>query len=207
MELFLPTIEQMGFLLLFIAVGFVLVKIKFLSSNSMGVLSKLENSVFIPALILSTFIKNFTVENIKKDWLVIVFSLGMLAVVIPLSFLVAKLCAKKDDFLKKTYAYGLTFANFGFMGNAVVQAIFPEIFFEYLIFTIPLWTAIYGWGAPALLMDGGGKKGIKATLKRFCNPMLISTLIGIILGLTACPVPDFLTRALDSAGACMLTIF
>ena len=51
MELFLPTLTQMGFLLLFIIIGFLLVKVKFLPSSSTGVLAKLENSVFIPALV------------------------------------------------------------------------------------------------------------------------------------------------------------
>lgn len=192
----------MGFLFLFIAVGFILVKVKFLPSTASGILAKLENSIFIPALVLSTFTKNFTVENISKDWVVLVASIGLLVLVIPISILVSRLCTK-DEFLRKTYTYGLSFANFGFMGNAVVQAIFPEIFFEYLVFTLPLWCAIYGWGAPALLMDGGGEKGFKATVKRFCNPMLISAVIGIILGLTACPVPKFILNAFDSAGACM----
>lgn len=202
MELFLPTLEQMGFLFLFIAIGFILVKVKFLPSSASGVLAKLENSIFIPALVLSTFAKNFTVENISNDWVVLVASIGLLALVIPISFLVSRLCTK-DGFLRKTYTYGLTFANFGFMGNAVVQAIFPELFFEYLIFTLPLWCAIYAWGVPALLMDGGENRGFKATAKRFCNPMLICSLIGIILGLTACPVPKFIMNAFDSAGACM----
>lgn len=202
MELFLPTLTQMGFLLLFIIIGFLLVKVKFLPSSSTGVLAKLENSVFIPALVLSTFIKNFTVENLSKDWVVIVASIVVLAVVIPLSIIVSRLCTK-DGFLRKTFTYGLVFSNFGFVGNAVVSAIFPEIFFEYLIFTLPFWTAIYGWAVPALLMDGGGEKGVKATFKRFCNPMLISAFVGMILGITACPIPKFIMSALDSAGGCM----
>ena len=205
MELFLATLSQMGFLFLFVAIGFILVKVKFLPSNASGILAKLENSIFIPALVLSTFIKDFTVQNLSSDWIILVASVGLSIVVIPVSFLVSVLCTK-NGFLRKTFTYGLSFSNFGFMGNAVVQALFPEIFFEYLIFTFPFWIIIYAWGVPALLMNGDGKKGFKATLKRFCNPTLISALVGIILGLTRCPMPQFITDALKSAGDCMSPI-
>ena len=43
------------------------------------------------------------------------------------------------------------------MGNAVVMNLFPDIFFEYLIFTLPLWTLIYLWGVPRLLMADAEK--------------------------------------------------
>jgi predicted permease len=69
MELFLPTLEQMGFLFIFIAIGFILVKVKVLPSTASGILARLENSIFIPALVLSTFAKNFTVEiSLTTGW-------------------------------------------------------------------------------------------------------------------------------------------
>ena len=51
------------FLFGFIVIGYVLVKLKVLSEDSSAVLSKLENTVFIPALVMGTFIENFTVER------------------------------------------------------------------------------------------------------------------------------------------------
>ena len=103
----------------FIAIGFILSKTKVLPDNSSVVLSRLENFVFVPALVMGTFIKNFTTENISSLWKILLFSVILLALLLPFSFLFAKMFCK-DEFLKKIVIYGLEFSNFGFMGNAVV---------------------------------------------------------------------------------------
>jgi len=53
MSVFLTTLNQIAFLFGFIVIGFILVKIKVLPENSAAVLSKLENTIFIPALFVS----------------------------------------------------------------------------------------------------------------------------------------------------------
>ena len=63
MSVFLSTLNQMGFLLLLIAVGYILVKFGFMGDEGAKVLSKLENYIFIPALVLSTFMSGFTVKS------------------------------------------------------------------------------------------------------------------------------------------------
>ncbi len=81
----------------------------------------------------------------------------MFAVALPIAIIASKLITK-DKYHRNIYTYGLSFSNFGFMGNAVVKALFPEIFFEYLIFVMPLWIAIYMWGVPALLISDAEKQ-------------------------------------------------
>jgi predicted permease len=113
----------------------------------------------------------------------------------------------KDDFTRKIYVYGLCFSNYGFMGLAVVKALFPEVFMEYSIYLIPLWIAIYAWAVPALLIPAGHSgKGVKATLTRLANPMFVCMIIGIAVGVTG--LGDILedtvvTDVIDTAGACM----
>ena len=68
MGVFSSTLNQIAFLFGFIVIGYILVKIKALPANSSEVLSKLENNVFIPALVLGTFVSNFTVERINSAW-------------------------------------------------------------------------------------------------------------------------------------------
>ena len=120
-----------------------------------------------------------------------------------LAVLVAR-CCSKDPFIRNIYTYGLAFSNFGFMGNAVVSAVFPEMFLDYLIFTMPLWTMIYLWGVPCLLIPSGeGKQTLKSRLKAFANPMFVAMLIGIVIGLSGIRLPSFLTQVLDVTGGCM----
>ena len=150
MDLFLPTLNQMVFLFAFIVIGYLLAKFKVVPHGSAGILAKLENWLFIPALVMQTFIQNFTVQNLGITWKLFVFGFLIDLIVIPISILVSRLITK-DEYTRKIYIYGLCFSNFAFMGNAVVNAIFPDAFYEYIVFTLTLWIPIYLWGVPALL--------------------------------------------------------
>ena len=131
---FVPTLNQMGLLFLFIAVGYLLAKIKAIPENAAGVLSKLENYVLIPASILSTFIRKFTVESIGTAMTFFIGGFATILISIPIAMLVARICSK-DPYIRKIYTYGIAFSNFGFMGYAVVLGIFPDIavFFSELL--------------------------------------------------------------------------
>ena len=206
MEIFSSTLNQIAFLFGFIALGYILAKLKALPENAATVLSKLENNVFIPGLVLGTFIENFTVERISaaKTLLLVSIVAGLVAIVF--AILVSKLVTK-DTYIQKIYTYGLSFSNFGFMGNAVVSTLFPDIFFEYLIFTLPLWTFIYLWGVPRLLITDSSKTHtFKDNLRSFVNPMFICMVIGMIIGLAKIPVFDWMSKIIKISGDCMSPI-
>ena len=115
MELFAPILNQMLFLFTFIVIGFILARWKFIPEESPRVLSKLENILFIPALVMGTFINNCNPQVLASVWKLLVMSVAMLAVLIPLSFLAAKLCFKQK-FLRNIATYGVAFSNFAYMG-------------------------------------------------------------------------------------------
>ena len=48
----------------FILMGYAVAKVKVIPENSAVVLSKLENNLFVPALVLGTFVSNFTVKKL-----------------------------------------------------------------------------------------------------------------------------------------------
>lgn len=209
MDLFLATLNQMGFLFLLIFIGFILVKTKILPEGSAKVLSRLESYFFIPAMVLLKFMKEFTIERLSTSWLTIVISFAIAFVMIPIVLLVSKLLTKNVT-ERNAYIYGLCFSNFGFMGNAVVQTLFPSIMLEYVIFTIPLWTLIYVWGVPFILTereDGKGENKILTSLKALVNPMFIALVIGVILGLTGVYplLPDnfFAVKVVEAGDMCM----
>ena len=206
MSVFLSTLNQTSFLFSFIIIGYVLVKLKIVPENSASVLSKLENTIFIPALVMGTFIQNFTVERIKPalSLLGVSFVCGLVAIAFAIA--VSRVFSK-DKYIQRIYTYGLSFSNFGFMGNAVVSSLFPDIFFEYLLFTLPLWIFIYIWGVPRLLMtDSEKKQTFRDSLKSFVNPMFVGMLIGMIIGLFKIPLPKWLVSVIDVSGSCMSPI-
>ena len=203
MTVFIATLNQTAYLFLFIIAGFVLAKGKFVPDNAQSVLSKLENTLFIPALVLGTFIDNFTIQTITVAGKLLLGSVALAMIAIGLSLLCVRFLSK-DKYERNIYTYGLCFSNFGFMGNAVVSALFPDIFLEYLIFTLPLWMLIYLWGVPVLLMgDGTKKQTLAQRVKSLMNPMFIGMLLGILIGLMNLPVPQFVRSAVSTAGSCM----
>ncbi len=198
-------IDQMMFLFLLIGISYFLSKAKLIPDNSDKVLSKLENYLFIPALILGTFINNFRVDKLGSAVKLLLFSVLVEAIVLPIAIICSRLCSK-DSYIRKIFLYGLAFSNFGFMGNAIVTSVFPEIFMEYVIFTMVLYVIIYLWGVPCLLANESeylGNGGVLKSLKSFVNPMFICTLIGIVIGLSGIQMPKFVNSAVDSLGSCM----
>lgn len=195
----------MGFLFFLLITGYVLTKSKAMPQSSATILSKLENNVFIPGLVMGTLMSDFTVEKLSSAWQFLLGGIIVLAISIPVSILFSRMTVK-DSYTRNIYTYGLSFSNFGFMGNAVVNALFPSVFPSYLIFTLPFWIGIYMWGAPSLLIPKSAeKKGFFSRLRAVINPMFISMLIGMILGISGLAkyLPDFAVSAINSLGSCM----
>jgi len=81
------------------------------------------------------------------------------------------------------------------------------MFVDYLIFTMPLWTMIYLWGVPCLLIPSeDGKNTIKSRLKSFANPMFAALIVGIIIGLAGVSLPTQIMTVITTAGSCMSPI-
>ena len=222
MSLFLSALNQMGALGFYMMIGFVIAKLGIVDKQSTTLLSKLENVVFLPALILYTFIQNFTIFSLSQSWKLLLFSLVTELIIIPIAIFSAKLVSK-NEFIRRMYTYGLSFSNFGFMGNAVVQALFPAEFYQsYIIFTLPLWTIIYIWGVPSLLMEReegaqekSRKEKIAESFKCLINPMFVALLIGAVIGITGLGEVllslnggkgIFLTQVIKLCGDCMSPI-
>ena len=219
MNLFTPILSQMIYLFGLIIIGYVLYKLKAVPDNAMTTLSRLESTLFIPCLVLGTFIEGFTVDKLRISGTLFLLSTVIFFIVVPVAIFISKLVYKGDDYLQKIATYGLTFANFGYMGNAVMKAVFPEIFTEYQIFVMPLWIGIYAWAVPTLLIgtdkDDSGEKRITwekigKRLKPLVNPMFIAMIAGMILGLlnvvSYIPEESILNSVMDIinvSGSCM----
>ena len=206
MEILSTTLGQMVVLFLLILIGFLLAKLKAVPENTAVVLSKLENNLFVPALVMGTFVSNFTVEKLGIAWKLFFISFIICFIMMALAIIVAK-CCSKDEYIRNIYTYGLAFSNFGFMGNAVVSVVFPNMFVDYLIFTMPLWTMIYLWGVPCLLIPSRGEKQtIKSRLQSFANPMFVALIIGMFVGLAGVVLPKSVMTVITTAGNCMSPI-
>ena len=202
MELFFSTLNQTLYLFMFIIMGYVLCRFRIMPENSDSILAKLENYIFMPALVMGTFIDKFTVDNLQTTGKIFLDSTIAELAVIVIAYILSVMIIK-EKYMRNICIYGLSFSNFSFMGTAVVGALFPDIFFEYIVFTLPIWIIIYLWGVPALLIPNKGGSSLKDNLKKFINPMFIGMLIGMVIGITQIPLPDAVNSVISNCSNCM----
>lgn len=205
MTLFTASLGQMAVLFTLLLLGFALVRLKALPSSGAGVLARLQTLLLVPALVLGTFAEQFSPAKLgaasRLLGLGALSGLLMCLVAVGVSRL-----AVRAPFDRSVCTYGLAFSNFAFCGNAVVSAVFPDVFLEYLIFTLPLWAGIYMWAVPELFLSGGQKQTLRQRAKNLLNPMFIAMALGMAIGLTGLHLPGFLARTVSSLGSCMSPI-
>ena len=194
MEIFSATFGQTIYLFILILIGFLLAKWKLVPEGTARILAMLENMLFIPALMLKTFMDDFTVDRLGNSGILFLFSAALLCVVVPMAILISKLLTK-DSFTRNIFTYGLCFSNFGYVGISVVAAVFPAYAADYLIFVMPLYILIYVWGVPALLMNDE-KTTVKQKIRTLFNPMFVGVFLGMAIGITSSALPAFELPAL-----------
>ncbi|MBE6590027.1 MAG: hypothetical protein E7643_07590 [Ruminococcaceae bacterium] len=189
MAIFSATSGQTIYLFILILIGFLLTKWKLLPEGAAKILAKLENMLFIPALMLKTFMNDFTVDRLGDSGILFLFSAALLVVIVPMAVLISK-GFTKDAFTRNIFTYGLCFSNFGYVGISVVSAVFPMYAADYLVFVMPLYLLIYLWAVPALLMNEG-KTSLRQKLKSLVNPMFVGMLLGMVFGMVFSVLPSF----------------
>ena len=202
MDTFLATLNPMLVMFTCIIIGFVLKKAGVAPENTGTVLSKVENYVFMPAQVMVTFMNYCTVQSLVDNSRFVLYSLLCLAVSLLLGIPLGNLFSR-DGKNRGIYRYALVFANFGFLGNALIpQMLGEEYLYPYLLFTLPINTLAFTWGMGEMI-PGEGKK--ENPLKRLLNPVLVGLGIVAILGLSGIAklLPAFLTTALHNLSGCM----
>ena len=200
-DTFFATLTPMLVMFLCILTGFLLNKAKLTPDNTAAVLSKLENYVLVPALILNTFLRYCTVESIRENLPMILYCLVGVAVTFPLAIWLSKRFTK-DTYQQKIYQYAMAIANYGFLGNAIVpQVLGAEALYTYMLFSLPINILCNGWGVNAMIP----REKYKSVWKSILNPAFIATIIGIVAGLLGAGkwLPEFCMTTFANLGACM----
>ena len=187
-----------------ILIGYALNKFKILPENSATVLSNCEKYVFMPALGYSIFSKYCTPTSIRENANLVLYSLIAIAFAVLFAVILSNLFVKNDINKRNIYRYALTFANHGFMGNAIVPLALggEEHLYKYLLFALPLNFLTYTWGV-SILTPKEYKNG--SAFKNLFNAPMVGMLVGMIVGLTGANkfIPDFISNTMDTLQACM----
>ena len=213
MDVFFLTLNQMLTMFIFIAIGYLLRRIKILPETSYLTMSRLETYFFVPALTLITWMTNCTVNSLKENSVLILYGLVLILCAIFLAYPLSKLFVKNVesaelDYQRNIYKYAMTFGNYGFMGNFIVLGIWgSEMFFKYSMFTLCIAFACSSWGLLILIpKEKTGRQTIKDIVKRvFITPPIIALAVGLLAGLCNVKqyVPDFVISVLSDGGNCM----
>ena len=197
-EVFSLTMNKVGMLLIFIAIGYFLRRHHDLPDDAGRVLSLLCTLLFSPAYSIANLSKNFTMDVLAENTLFILYGAVFIAISIGLSYLIAKpFGGNQMEHNSLIYAFALS--NYGYFGYPVIEGVFgSQVLADFLIFCIPLSLVVSSFGYS--LFVGGKKIPLK---KVFLTPMFISLVIGVTIGLSGIQLPSFIAGALSAAGSCM----
>ncbi len=201
-QTFLATLTPMLTLFLMIVLGFTLRRGRLLPDNAGKTMAKLENWAFLPALSFMTQARYFRIETLSTHATNVLLAGAMLLVAIGIALLLARYFAKPSSSEYGIYLYAITFANFGYMGDPIVQALYGDVGLSYYkLFCLPLSIGVYTFGISCMVK---GKSGLRSIL----NPPTLAMVAGMVIGLVGAIdyFPAFVINTLDSLQKCMAPV-
>ena len=197
MQTFIAVFSQMLFLFSCILIGYVLRKTSVLPEESASIVSKIENNICIPALILSITLNNNDIKTLADNSVTILYSLAVVLLSCVLGFVLAPKLADNPRHLG-IFRYSLVFTNFGFMGQSVIQGVFgDETLYAYFIYQLPAAIILYTFGT-AWLTEKKGKTSWRILL----NPTYIAMAVGMAAGFAGIKLPTFINKTISGFAAC-----
>ena len=209
LEAFQAVLQPMLMLFLCIAIGFVLTKKQIIPTSAASILAKLETWVFVPALNFSTMCRFCNIASLSTNIVNLIFGFLSALIALAITYSIVRLFVREKCYEQNIYKYGLTFGNFGYASEPLVQAMYGDsVLSYYKIYTMPLTILVFTWGMSILVPRNGQKHN---PLKSLCNPPTISILLGVVAGFLGLGGENgFLTlhlpfamKTLDLLKACM----
>jgi len=173
---------------------------KMLGEDSTRALANIVLVVTLPFLYFYSLSTEFTMELLKTIWVLPVFAILLVVI----AYGIARVFlyhVNLDSQGKATFIYLASFTNCGFLAipianalygsEGIVRVVFFNVGFNFMYWTLGVWTLRRS--NPDLSSD---KANILSFSKNLINSGTIGLLCGIIVGLTAFKMPNFI---LDSA--------
>ena len=215
MEYFLTTLISVAIMLAYALPGFLFVKLKKVSQDSISAFAKLLMYICQPFLTIYSFNKILVdapdvsiSETMKSCGIVFGLSIGIMMFLIFIFYMIYN--KKLEDVKYRIATIAVAFGNCTFMGIPILEALFPsnpEVALYSTIFFISM--SILGWtiGSSLIARD---KKYIKIK-NILLNPAIIALVIALPLFLTKTVLPSVLDNMVTILGKmstplCMIII-
>lgn len=191
--------EQLSLLFIFMFCGFLLGKSKLINYEHTKILSVLEIYLFLPCMVFNAFYNNFTIDNLRKYYLLIIVSTAVLSVLVCFAHIISGVLSK-DSYDKRVYKYSLTISNYAYMGYALAQGLYgAEGLLNIILFAIPFSIYTYTFGYCMLTNQ-------RISLKKLINPAILSILLGAISGLLNVRLPNIFEIFISKSGNCVAPV-
>lgn len=191
MELSILLVEQLAVLLLIGVAGYISIKTGVIKAEDCGVLSSLILYIIIPCVIVKSFQIELTAERIHGVVVLLIFAILVHLLWIGVTWLLSR-TGKLSTIAQGTLIY----SNSGNMIIPLVTALFGEEYVFYACIFNAVQT-VFLWTHCASLIQEKREKNIR---KIFCNPLMISIGIGLMLLLFHIKLPLIINDTLGSLG-------
>ncbi len=198
MQIVSVTLTQLVNMFFFMAIGYVFRKKGILDIHAGGALSRLIVNVFMPAMVVRSFAKDFTPDVFHDKIMILLLSCAVLFVTAVASVFLARMFSKDHD-TQGIYMYSFTIPNLGYMGYPLIGAIFGQgALLDAMVYCLPYNVYIYTIGMAVLT-----KQRNKSILGLLANPAIIAMIVGMVLGLCRVELPAVVSGILDTANNCV----
>ena len=188
--------EQLSILYIFLLAGWLIGKLKKDKASHSDILSVLLVNIFLPCKVFNTFSNNFSSSYFLDNFYLPLSALILLVVLATVSHFASKLLTKKP-YERKVYKYSFAITNYAYLGYTLIGSVFgEEILAKFMLFAIPF--IIYTYTVGYVLLTGG-----KKPIKKLLNPITVSIVLGMIVGLTGLPIPKVVSSTVSMASACV----
>lgn len=188
MEIVLLLLKRLIVMLLFMGIGAILYKKKFISDEGSKSLGNLLIRLVLPCVIINAFLVEKTPERIKA----LLISLVASVILLTLSILVSRFFFRNDPIRH----FASAFSNPGFFGIPLIGAVLSEDAVFYVAPFIACLNILQWTYGVAVLKEGK----IRIDLKNIVgSPFIISLLIGLLLFFSGLQLPEVVTSVIGSS--------
>ncbi len=190
MEMFFVLFRQLIVMMLFMVVGYLLFKAKKITAETNAALSNLLLFAILPCAVVNSFLTERTAEKMAGFGHSFLLSVVALAVSIGISLFVYK--------RQPAEQFGVAFSNVGFMGIPIITAVIGAEAVFYVASIVALVNVLQQTLGVVLMT--GDMKAVRPK-KLLTIPVIIAMILGILLFVTKCPVPQVVRTAVSSLAA------
>ena len=185
------------------AIGFIIVKTKYVGEDFLSAVSKLISKVTLPLMIFASITSpEITPQDIYEGWPIILVTILYIFIALGISYSVGKaLKLEKKRFA--TFFSLASFCNVLFMGAPLLIAVYGEStgMLNASLTILAQNTVLWTFGMYMIGKAGGEQKSAKENIKKLFNFLTISMFAALALKLLNVTIPDLIYAPIEGLGS------